>query len=51
LQEVFGGYAAGIRWQRTFGAVLPNDVDPTPEHILAKWKEITTFGQSAAKDL
>jgi hypothetical protein len=48
LQEVFGGYAAGVRWQRTFGAVLPNDVDPTPEQILTKWKEITTFGQSAA---
>ena len=46
MQEVFGGYAAGVRWQRTFGAVLPNDVDPTPEQIVAKWKEITTFGQS-----
>jgi multifunctional beta-oxidation protein len=44
LQEVFGGYAAGVRWQRTFGATLPNDVDPTPEQIVAKWKEITTFG-------
>lgn len=42
---MFGGYAAGIRWQRTHGAVLPNDVDPTPEQIVAKWKEITTFGQ------
>lgn len=46
MQEVFGGYAAGVRWQRTFGAALPNDVDPTPEQIVAKWKEITTFGQS-----
>lgn len=45
LQEVFGGYAAGIRWQRSFGAALPNDVNPTPEQIVAKWKEITTFGQ------
>lgn len=49
MQEVFGGYAAGVRWQRTFGAVLPNDVDPTPEQIVAKWKEITTFGQSPAR--
>ena len=46
LQEVFGGYAAGVRWQRTHGAVVPNDVDPTPEQIVAKWKEITTFGRS-----
>jgi multifunctional beta-oxidation protein len=48
LQEVFGGYAAGVRWQRTSGASLPNDVDPTPEQIVAKWKEITTFGQSTS---
>lgn len=27
---------------------MPNDVDPTPEQIVAKWKEITTFGQSPA---
>lgn len=45
--EVFGGYTAQMRWQRTYGAVFPNDKDVTPEEVLSKWKEIVTFDDRA----
>ncbi|GFZ45956.1 (3R)-3-hydroxyacyl-CoA dehydrogenase [Saitozyma sp. JCM 24511] len=47
LQEVFGGYAAKLRWQRTFGVAFPNDRELKPEAIIAKWKDITTFDERA----
>ncbi|WVR05503.1 hypothetical protein IAU60_002521 [Kwoniella sp. DSM 27419] len=45
--EVFGGYAAQMRWQRTYGVSFPNDRELKPEAIVAKWKEITTFDDRA----
>lgn len=45
LQEVFGGYAAGVRWQRTYGVTFPNDREIQPEEIAAKWNEVTKFGE------
>ncbi|KAK8869455.1 hypothetical protein IAR55_000019 [Kwoniella newhampshirensis] len=45
--EVFGGYAAQMRWQRTYGVSFPNDRELKPESIVAKWKEITTFDDRA----
>lgn len=47
VHEVFGGYAARLRWQRTYGAVFPNDKELKPESIVAKWKDITTFDDRA----
>lgn len=44
LQEVFGGYAAGVRWQRTYGVTFPNDKEIQPEAVAAKWDEVTKFG-------
>ncbi|ODN74569.1 hypothetical protein L202_06933 [Cryptococcus amylolentus CBS 6039] len=43
FHEVFGGYVGKMRWERTYGAVFPNDKEVTPEQILGKWKQITTF--------
>ncbi|ORX33403.1 hypothetical protein BD324DRAFT_668851 [Kockovaella imperatae] len=43
LYETFGGFAAQVRWQRTHGFCFPNDKEPSPEAVLGKWKEITTF--------
>ncbi|WVF71831.1 hypothetical protein IAT40_006640 [Kwoniella sp. CBS 6097] len=45
--EVFGGYAAQMRWQRTYGVSFPNDRELKPESIVARWKEITTFDDRA----
>ncbi|WWC69102.1 uncharacterized protein I206_103038 [Kwoniella pini CBS 10737] len=45
--EVFGGYAAQMRWQRTYGVSFPNDRELQPESIVKKWKEITTFDENA----
>lgn len=47
LYEVFGGYCAQVRWQRTYGVCFPNDREIKPEMIAAKWKEITTFDDRA----
>jgi hypothetical protein len=30
-------------------AVFPNDRELKPEAIMARWKEITTFGESASQ--
>ncbi|WVO15390.1 hypothetical protein L204_103048 [Cryptococcus depauperatus] len=43
--EVFGGFAAQMRWQRTYGTIFPNNQEIKPEHILTRWKEITTFDE------
>ncbi|KAK4689122.1 multifunctional beta-oxidation protein, partial [Tremellales sp. Uapishka_1] len=43
LYEVFAGWAAQVRWQRTYGVSFPDDRELKPEQIIAKWKEITTF--------
>ncbi|EIW66394.1 hypothetical protein TREMEDRAFT_45825 [Tremella mesenterica DSM 1558] len=43
LYEVFGGFAAQLRWQRTYGVTFPNDREIKPESIMARWNEITTF--------
>ncbi|WWC60744.1 uncharacterized protein I303_103320 [Kwoniella dejecticola CBS 10117] len=45
--EVFGGYAAQMRWQRTYGVSFPNDRELQPESIVKKWKQITTFDDNA----
>jgi multifunctional beta-oxidation protein len=43
VYESFGGFVAQVRWERTAGAVFPNNRIPTPEQIASKWGEITTF--------
>ncbi|KLT40068.1 NAD(P)-binding protein [Cutaneotrichosporon oleaginosum] len=45
--ETYGGQVAALRWQRTHGAVFPNNRVPTPEQVVAKWDEITTFDDKA----
>lgn len=45
--ETYGGKIAVLRWQRTGGAVFPNNRVPSPEDVLSKWKEITTFDSNA----
>ncbi|WWC89694.1 uncharacterized protein L201_004619 [Kwoniella dendrophila CBS 6074] len=47
LYEAFGGYAAQVRWQRTYGVSFPNDRELKPEAVVAKWKDITTFDDRA----
>ncbi|TEB34648.1 multifunctional beta-oxidation protein [Coprinellus micaceus] len=41
--EISGGWAAQTRWQRTAGHGFPHDSVYTPEDVVAKWKDITTF--------
>ncbi|TXT13599.1 hypothetical protein VHUM_00966 [Vanrija humicola] len=43
LYEVFGGYVAQVRWERSYGATFPNNHIATPEQVLARWPEITKF--------
>ncbi|KAL7424311.1 hypothetical protein Q5752_001901 [Cryptotrichosporon argae] len=45
VYEVFGGYVAQMRWQRTYGATFPNNKEVKPEDIMSRWKEITTFDE------
>lgn len=45
LFEILGGWAAQTRWQRTNGHGFPHNKPFTPEDVIAKWKEITTFGK------
>jgi len=47
LYESFGGFAAEVRWERTHGAVFPNNRVPTPEQLLSKWDEITRFDENS----
>lgn len=44
LFEISGGWAAQTRWQRANGHGFPHNKPFTPEDVIAKWKEITTFG-------
>lgn len=46
VYEVFAGWAAQVRWQRTKGVVFPNDKKVQPEDIVAKWAQITDFSKS-----
>ncbi|KAF6757262.1 multifunctional beta-oxidation protein [Ephemerocybe angulata] len=45
--EISGGWAAQTRWQRTHGHGFPHTGPFTPEDVVAKWKEITTFDERA----
>ncbi|KAJ2922422.1 hypothetical protein H1R20_g14685, partial [Candolleomyces eurysporus] len=45
--EILGGWAAQTRWQRTNGHGFPHNKPFTPEDVIAKWKEITTFDERA----
>ncbi|KAF8920265.1 multifunctional beta-oxidation protein [Mucidula mucida] len=47
LFEVSGGWAAQTRWQRSGGYGFPSKSPYTPEDVVAKWKEITTFDDRA----
>lgn len=47
VYEVFGGYVAELRWQRTGGAIFPNDKPATPEQLAAKWDDVTRFDDRA----
>ena len=44
LFEIFGGWAAETRWQRTGGYGFSTNVTLAPEDILAKWDLFTNFG-------
>lgn len=41
--EVYGGWAAEVRWERTKGFCFPNDTGLTPEQVLGQWDAITNF--------
>jgi multifunctional beta-oxidation protein len=43
IYEVFAGWAAQVRWERTGGFAFPNDKKLQPEDIVAKWGQITNF--------
>ncbi|KAJ3544082.1 hypothetical protein NMY22_g2919 [Coprinellus aureogranulatus] len=45
--EISGGWAAQTRWQRTAGHGFPHDKVYTPEDVVVKWKDITTFDSRA----
>lgn len=44
LFEILGGWAAQTRWQRSGGHGFPTKKPLTPEDVVAKWANITTFG-------
>ena len=46
LFEISGGWAAQTRWQRSAGYGFPTKRPFTPEEAIAKWDDITKFGQS-----
>ncbi|KAJ3862163.1 hypothetical protein EV359DRAFT_45739 [Lentinula novae-zelandiae] len=43
LFELSGGWVAQSRWQRSGGYGFPTVKPYTPEDVIEKWKEITTF--------
>ncbi|KAJ3916589.1 peroxisomal hydratase-dehydrogenase-epimerase [Lentinula edodes] len=45
LFELSGGWVAQTRWQRSGGYGFPTVKPYTPEDVVEKWKEITTFGK------
>ncbi|WVQ81251.1 hypothetical protein IAT38_003373 [Cryptococcus sp. DSM 104549] len=45
--EVFGGFVAQLRWQRSYGVTFPNDREVKPEAVLARWADITRFDDKA----
>lgn len=45
LFEVLGGWAAQTRWQRAGGYGFPTNRAYTPEDVVAKWGQITNFGE------
>ncbi|KAK0469838.1 peroxisomal hydratase-dehydrogenase-epimerase [Desarmillaria tabescens] len=47
LFEVLGGWAAQTRWQRSGGYGFPSNKPYTPEDVVTKWKDITTFDERA----
>lgn len=47
VYEVFGGYVAQLRWQRSGGATFPNDKIAKPEDLVARWDDITRFDDRA----
>lgn len=44
LFEVLGGWVAQTRWQRAGGHGFPTKKPYSPEDVVAKWKNITSFG-------
>lgn len=46
--EVGSGWMAKVRWQRTGGVGFPVNKPLLPEHIAAKWAEITNFEDGRA---
>ncbi|KAJ3274762.1 hypothetical protein HK104_004025, partial [Borealophlyctis nickersoniae] len=46
--EVGSGWIAKVRWQRTGGVGFPVNRPLLPEHIAAKWAEITNFDDGRA---
>lgn len=45
LFEVVGGWAAETRWQRSGGYGFPVKQPFTPESIISKWEQITSFSE------
>jgi len=43
LFEVYGGWAAEVRWQRSGGHGFPHNKELTPEAVISKWDLITGF--------
>lgn len=48
IYEVGSGWVSKVRWQRSGGFGFPVNVTLTPEHIAAKWMEITNFNDGRA---
>lgn len=45
LFQVAGGWISQIRWQRAGGHGFPVNHPLMPEHVIAKWKLVTDFGE------